>query len=124
MNKRIFALSIGLGLLIWALSPMLAGHREPWDAQGPYYMVSLFIAGLVPTLIEPKRFWVWPIGVYLGQVLFIIGGSFLWEIAGANLAVAGVVIMVFYMVPTVIGAGIGVVIRKVAQRVGTRPKGK
>mgnify|MGYP001563853319 CR=1 FL=1 len=124
MNKRIFMLSIGLGLLIWTLSPMLAGHREPWDAQGPYYMVSLFIAGLVPALIEPKRFWVWPIGVYLGQVLFIIGASFLLPYAGANLAAAGIVIMVFYMVPTVIGAAIGAGIRTVAARVTTRTKGK
>ena len=87
-------------------------------------MVSLFIAGLVPALIEPRRFWVWPIGVYLGQVLFIVGGCFFWKIVGANLAVAGVVIMVFYMLPTVIGAGIGAAIRKIAERVGTRTKGK
>lgn len=114
MNKRIFLLSVGLGFLIWVLSPMLAGHREPWDAQGHYYMVSLFIAGLVPAFIEPRRFWVWPIGVYLGQVLFIIGVSSLWEIVGANMAAVGVILMVFYLVPTVIGAGIGAAIRKIA----------
>ena len=120
MNKRIFMLSVGLGLLIWALSPMLAGNREPWDARGPYYAASLFIAGLVPALLEPRRFWVWPVGVYLGQCLFIIGASFLRPSPGANLAVAGVVIMVFYMLPTVIGVGVGAAIRMIAKRMGTR----
>lgn len=119
-------LSIGFGLLIWALSPILACHREPWDAEGPYYMISLFIAGLVPALIEPRQFWIWPIGVYLGQILFIVGGSFLWTSAGANLAVVGVVLLVLYMLPTIIGAGVGAAIRKIAKKLGffTKDKGK
>ena len=124
MDKRVFTLSVVLGVLIWALSPILAGNREPWDAEGSYYTTSLFVAGLVPALIEPKQFLVWPVGVYVGQVLFIVGASFLGTHTGANLAVVGIIMMLFYMVPTVIGAVLGMAIRDLVEPVRTRFRGK
>ena len=122
-TKYAFTLSIGLGLLTWVLSPLLTGQREPWDASGPYYMISLFTAGFVPSLIEPRRFWAWPIGVYLGQVLFLLGATVFWVVTdggGANLVLVGVVLMPLFMWPTILGAGIGAAARKVVERVRAR----
>jgi len=86
-------------------------------------MISLFTAGFVPSLIEPRRFWAWPIGVYLGQVLFLLGATVFWVVTdggGANLVLVGVVLMPLFMWPTILGAGIGAAARKVVERVRAR----
>jgi hypothetical protein len=58
------------GMAIWWTSPMFTGHVEPWDAGGRYYLGALFFAGFVAAMFLPKAFWVAPIGVYVGQILY------------------------------------------------------
>jgi hypothetical protein len=75
MNKLAIAvllISICFGALIWFLSPMMTGYSEPWDAKSPYYVVSLFLSGALAGLLVRKRLWLVPLGVILGQLLYII----------------------------------------------------
>jgi hypothetical protein len=76
------------GGLVWALSPWLAGHREPWDAAGLFYIVALFVAGSLAGLLTPKPLWAHYVGAIVGQLgyellflrigpLFVVGAAFL-----------------------------------------------
>ena len=60
------------GWAIWAASPSLTGQVEPWDSISVYYSASLFVAGLASTLFRPAG-WYWgPVGVYGGQVAYML----------------------------------------------------
>jgi hypothetical protein len=76
MMKRQLAVNLFLsflaGALVWALSPLLTGHREPWDAEGFYYPASLLLAGLLLGLIRPHQFWTHYPGILLGQLTYMI----------------------------------------------------
>ncbi len=74
--------------MVWALSPWLAGHREPWDADGLFYIVALVVAGSLAGLLAPKPLWAHYIGAIVGQLgyelvflpigpLFLLGAAFL-----------------------------------------------
>ena len=63
--------SAGLGAIIWAMSPVISGAIEPWDAESPYYVVSLFIAGAVVGLLQPKNIWAIYIGIVIGQLIYM-----------------------------------------------------
>lgn len=73
---------------VWALSPLLAGHREPWDADGYFYVVALIVAGFIAGLLFPRPLWAHYLGALVGQLgyealflpigpLFILGAAFL-----------------------------------------------
>ena len=72
---------------VWALSPVLTGRAEPWDADGFYYVFGLVIAGLLAGLFEPRPLWAHYVGAVVGQLgyellflpvgpLFILGAAF------------------------------------------------
>ncbi len=67
----VLVLSFFLGASIWILSPLISGQEEAFDA-GTYYWVALFFAGIIPALIEPRRFYIWPLFVIGGQILFTL----------------------------------------------------
>ena len=73
---------------VWALSPLLAGHQEPWDAHGLFYVVALVVAGSAAGLLAPRPLWAHYLGALAGQLgyealflpigpLFILGAAFL-----------------------------------------------
>ncbi|HZP92025.1 MAG TPA: hypothetical protein VFB20_03970 [Burkholderiales bacterium] len=83
-----FLIAAAGGALVWALSPPLAGHREPWDADGPYYAIALFVAGFISGGLVPKPLWAHYVGAVVGQMayeaafltigpLFLLGAGFL-----------------------------------------------
>lgn len=45
----------------------MTGEVEPWDATSGYYSAALLVAGFVAALVFPARFWIAPVGVYVGQ---------------------------------------------------------
>jgi hypothetical protein len=97
----VFSVGLLLGMAIWWTSPVLTGHEEPWDAEGRYYVWALFVAGAVATGFLPKAFWVAPIGVYVGQLLY---GLYLYEPATASMWPLGMVLAVFYSLAALAGA--------------------
>jgi hypothetical protein len=73
---------------VWALSPLLTGHREPWDADGLFYVVALVVAGSAAGLLAPRPLWAHYLGAVVGQLgyealflpvgpLFVLGAAFL-----------------------------------------------
>jgi hypothetical protein len=73
---------------VWALSPLLAGHQEPWDADGLFYVAALVVAGSVAGLLAPRPLWAHYLGALVGQLgyealflpvgpLFVLGVAFL-----------------------------------------------
>jgi hypothetical protein len=97
----VFSVGLLLGMAIWWTSPVLTGHEEPWDAEGRYYIWALFVAGAVATVFLPKAFWVAPIGLYVGQLVY---GLYLYEPVGASLWPLGMVLAVFYCLAALAGA--------------------
>lgn len=80
-----------LGAAVWALSPLISGSSEPWDAPNHYYPVALALAGLVAGAIGPRIRWAFFAGAVLGQLLF---GLLFLEVG--PLALVGLGIMCFY----------------------------
>ena len=109
-----FGLSIVLGALIWICSPRFTGLAEPWDASGYYWQISLLVAGFLPAVFSPQRFWLWPFGVLFGQLVVfgvrVIQGppSALWPV--------GVMYLVLFSALTFVGAFIGWASRRVLGR--------
>ena len=48
-----FIISAAASAAIWLITPLLTSHREPWDADGNFYLVALVIAGTVAGTIAP-----------------------------------------------------------------------
>ena len=61
-----------LGAAIWATSPVVLGVKEPWDAESPYYFVSLFLSGLFLGAIVPKHVWATLVGIVAGQLTYML----------------------------------------------------
>ncbi len=92
------------GYAIWLLSKPVTGRSEPWDAGGAaaaYYPAALFAAGFLGLLFTRKRrplLW----SIYFGQVAFLFTGP---EGPG-GLFPLGLIVLVFYMLPALLGAWI------------------
>jgi len=67
-----FSLAAGLGAAIWAVSPVVTGSAEPWDAESPYYFVSLFVAGAIVGLLCPRHIWPAFLGTVIGQLVYLL----------------------------------------------------
>jgi hypothetical protein len=65
-----FLVATSSAAIVWALSPWLAGHREPWDAESYYYPVALVIAGAISGYIAPRPLWAHYVGAVVGQIAF------------------------------------------------------
>ena len=89
------------GAALWALSPLIAGRREPWDAQMPYYWIGLAALGVAFAYYTSRR----PalplimLGLYLGQLawgLLVLGAG--------NLLPLGLVALAVYLIPAYVAA--------------------
>jgi len=78
MNARFFreatlSLCVGtaVGFLVWALSPLISGQTEPWDAPG---LLCVWISigwGIVSVLYSGKSSLLGILGYFVGQWLFV-----------------------------------------------------
>ncbi len=110
-NRRwpAFTISVIAGFLVWYLSVPLIGKAEPWDSETPYYKMELLVAGMIAGLLpaRPIRlwFWLWPAGIFCGQVAAIFMRSFTHPPIGANLFFPiGVVFLAVYSLISLFGA--------------------
>ncbi len=97
-------LAIGVG--IWLLSPLVTGRREPWDAGGGYYEASLLGAGLLGGLLFPGDSRLFVAGIFVGQVMVLLGGV-LRDPSSGGLWPLGMVFLAFYTVLALLGAILG-----------------
>ncbi len=64
------AISAAAAALIWVLSPWLTGQLEPWDADGPFYIGSLAVAGALSGALTPRPRWAHYVGAFAGQLIY------------------------------------------------------
>src|SRR5215208_3097677 len=103
-RRSAFLVGVGLGALIWLLSPAVTGRREPWDAAGGYYYGALLGAGLLGGLAAPAHWGTIAIGVFVGQALVLLGGVLVTPASG-GLWPLGVVFLSIYSLLSLLGAG-------------------
>ena len=75
LNRHVFvsfAVAAVLGAAIWGLSPLIIEAVEPWDAESPYYFVSLFIAGGLVGLLCPWHILAAFLGIVVGQLVYML----------------------------------------------------
>jgi hypothetical protein len=97
--------------LVWAVSPWLVGHYEPWDAGGLFYVAALAVAGALAGLLAPKPLWAHYLGALIGQScyeVFILGIG--------PLFVLGAVFLLGYSIVFVVAAGLAIHLRARLQR--------
>jgi hypothetical protein len=97
----VLSVALLLGMAIWWTSPLFTGHEEPWDAQGRYYVWALFVAGFAATVFRPKAFWLAPVGVCIGQLVYC---RYFFETEGDALWLLGMVLIVVYSIVALAGA--------------------
>jgi hypothetical protein len=67
-----FLVSSAFGFLIWALSPIVTGSIEPWDASSLFYIAALIVAGFIVGLLFPRRLWPVLVGIATGQFIYML----------------------------------------------------
>lgn len=105
IHRNAFVLAFAWGFLIWALSPLLVGTREPWDAAWPYYTATMVAGGLAGGWFLPRCWLQALLGLWLGQVLAIAvlpGGDLAWLPLGVVTTAIGALIG---FIPYLIGWG-------------------
>ena len=48
-----FLVASAASATVWALSPALSGHAEPWDADVVFYLACLVLAGMIAGGLVP-----------------------------------------------------------------------
>jgi peptidoglycan/LPS O-acetylase OafA/YrhL len=114
-RRSTFLLGTALGVAIWLLSPFVTGHREPWDAEGGYYFTALLLAGVLGGLVLPEYWGSLVIGIFAGQAAVLLGGV-VAEPASGGLWPLGLVVLAFYSVLGLVGAAIGMGLRRFRSR--------
>lgn len=67
-----FLVSAGLTASIWAISPSVTGHSEPWDADSLFYFAALAVTGLLSGMLIPKSPMLHYFGSVTGQIVYEI----------------------------------------------------
>ena len=81
------------------MSPVVTGVVEPWDAEPLYYGVSLFLAGVLVGVFQPRNIWAVFIGIVIGQLMYM--AVFL---AAGPLIVLGIIFLIGYGLLSLLGA--------------------
>ncbi len=105
-------LSALVGALVWAISPLAVGRVEPWDADGPYYVIALFGGGVLAGTVAPRPLWAHYLGAWLGQL-----GYQLVFLPIGSLIVLGAVLLFGYSLVFALGVAIATRLRaRIARR--------
>lgn len=86
-----FIIGVCFGFFIWAISSVITGETEPWDAKGSalyYYPLALFLSGFLGSYFYPINIMSTVVGIFAGQILFIFLFRFgpLWLIGSIMIA--------------------------------------
>ena len=116
MNRHVlfsFAVAAGLGAAIWGLSPLVAEAAEPWDAESPYYFISLFVAGGVVGLACPRHILATFLGLIFGEMVYM-----LVVLPSGPLLPLGVLFMFGYGLVSLLGLFLGSSVRRTVCSIG------
>jgi hypothetical protein len=115
MGRFSFLIGLAIGAAIWFLSPLITGRREPWDAGSGYYEGALLGAGLLGGLLLPEYWGRFAAGIFLGQVLVLMGGV-LSDPSSGGLWPLGVVFLALYSLLVLLGVTLGSGLRRLRSR--------
>lgn len=112
-NKIYFLASVFIGILFWVIFIWI--NIEPWDSL--YGWITVVILGFVFGFVGKVKPWLWPLGLFLGELLFGIGGYlkdlFFYSGGGVNMFIPlGILFLVPFTIPAFIGSFVGYGARK------------
>ncbi len=110
MNRGIaisFLIASMLGAVIWGLSPLITNLVEPWDAETPYYVSSLFAAGVIVGLAYPRHIMSAFLGIVVGQLVYM-----LVFIPLGPLSPLGILFLFGYGLISLLGAALGAQVQR------------
>jgi hypothetical protein len=100
-----------LGAGIWVLSASITGRQEPWDSPGLYYAAALVGAGLIGGFLVPAHWAEVAVGVFIGQAVVLLA-RVMAEPANGGLWPLGLLLLGFYSLLSLLGAGLGSRLRR------------
>lgn len=98
---------------IWALTPILTSHREPWDSEGYFYVAALVIAGAVAGAIAPKPLWAHYLGSFAGQ----LGYELIFLRVGPLVVIGAVFLLGYCVVYSMAAALAGLIRGRILKRI-------
>jgi hypothetical protein len=107
-----------LGAGIWVLSASITGRQEPWDSPGMYYAAALLGAGLIGGFLVPAHWAEVAVGVFIGQAVVLLA-RVLADPADGGLWPLGVLLLGFYSLLSLLGAGMGSRLRRLMKDGGS-----
>ena len=110
-RRAALLIGLGLGAAIWLISPLITGRREPWDAEGGYYIGALLLTGTIGGVLAPHHWLSLVFGIFGGQVLVLLAGV-VADPASGGLWPLGVLFLGIYSVLALVGALLGAGIRR------------
>ena len=130
-NFRIILLAVILGALIWILSFPITGKVEAWDSWY-YYLSALIIVGVITGFLgKTNRFYLWPIAIFIGQLIGMILVTFphshtspaIYKVGiysqpgyGVYFWPIGLIFVVLSTLIVFIGVGVGIGLRWLSKR--------
>jgi hypothetical protein len=117
----VYIVGAALGLALWLIPSTFFGLSEPWDAEGPAYVIALLVAGLLLGFFGPNQLFAAVTGIFTGQLVLLLGGV-LAHPGSDGLWMVGVVFLAGYtFVAGGVGAALGSALR---HRVAPVPRGE
>jgi hypothetical protein len=112
-SKLLFVTSVIAGGTVWAVFAVF--KTEPWDS--PYGWIVVTGLGLILGFLGKGNPIFWPLGIFLGEVLFGLGdflrSIFFYSGGGVNFFFPlGLMFLIPFTVPAFIGSFVGFGIRK------------
>ena len=91
-TRWFFILTVVIGFLAWFLIPF--GGDELWDSWWYYGIFLLIIISI--GFFMPTRWWLWPIGLYLGQLVYLIYAKLAYPYSEASdWWIVGIMVLTF-----------------------------
>lgn len=109
-----FLVAAALGAAIWALSFPITKAVEPWDADSPYYIVSLFVTGAAVGFLFPRHIVATFLGIAAGQLVYLLA-----FVPSGPLLPLGSLFLLGYSLLSVFGAALGSRVRQSPEDAGS-----
>lgn len=103
----LFAGCIAFGASIWIASPYFTGQKEPWDSLNFYYRGCLLLGGFSAGFLLPRRFWLWAVAIWLGQVVYFFWCMYMASRVGPLAPLGFIVFLPLYGLWSLFGAFLG-----------------
>lgn len=109
----LFNISILFGFIFWLITSLLG--FEAWDNISLYIFI-LFSSSVIAGYIADKKYWIWPIGFYVGQSISIILTLILFPDKSSWWQMSLMMGIIFTLIPSLVVSSIGATIKHFAEK--------